>query len=98
MTQGNSAAVDVYAVRADTKALGRDKSHRCERFVDLDQIEVAGIDALALADRQDRIRRLLVQARVGPRDYRPRSDLRQPGHTEVDRGRSAGDDNGAGAV
>src|SRR5688500_10650953 len=64
----DGAAVDVDLVQVQPELLGRGQPDRGERLVDLDEVEVGGTDALALARLRDGPGGLLLQGRVGTGD------------------------------
>src|SRR5262249_6897407 len=92
------AAVDVHDVGADTEfAHGRD-ADRGERLVDLDEVQVADVEA-GLAERLlDRVRRLEVQAVVRPGDRAERADLGEDRGAELLGLLAAGPDPRRGAL
>src|SRR5882757_6602218 len=100
MAQGDSPSVDVDFLRIHAEFASGDEAHRGECLVDLEQIQVGGLDPLLAASRDDRVRRLLVQARVGARDDAVCADLGQPAQPQLlslglahhhDRGGAVGD-------
>src|SRR5690606_30018387 len=79
MAHGDRATVDVDLLRVQTQLLGRRQADSGEGLVDLDEVEVADLDALLRARGRDGTGRLALQGRVGAGDDTVGADLGQPG-------------------
>src|SRR6185437_8067757 len=98
VTQGDRAAVDVHHVRVQGELAGRREPYCRKGFVDLDQIQRGGLDALLGAGGPDRGGGLGLQRRVRPGDHAVGADLGQPGEPELLGLRLAHDDHRGGTV
>ena len=77
------ATAAVHFFRVDAEFTGRRQRHRREGFVDLDHVELVGGDSLPGHRLLDRVRGLGLQGGIRARDVAVRTDLTQPGQSEL---------------